>query len=80
MRKGSFPPEHPCEVNPTGFESFKARYWANPFPEGDGITMDAKGASAEQVVRDIEECFGWNVFNYKPGYQSSNRFAALNDL
>jgi len=35
-------------------------YWISPFPEGDGFTMDLKrGQSREQVLRDIQECFGW---------------------
>ena len=44
-------------------------YWASLFPEGDGITLrwwDDHGEgfgnkTAEQVMRDISECFGWTV-------------------
>lgn len=63
MRAGEFPPEHPCVVNADRFRTFKERgYWANPFPEGDGITLDLKkDVTAEQVVKDIQECFGWDV-------------------
>lgn len=65
MQQGAFPADHPCIANAEAFERFKQRgYWANPFPEGDGITLDAKGRSAEQVVRDIEESLGWEVVNY----------------
>jgi hypothetical protein len=66
MQRGSFPPDHPCVENADAFEQFKQRgYWASPFPEGDGITLDAKlGQSADQVVRDVVECFGWEVVNH----------------
>jgi hypothetical protein len=63
MRADEFPPEHPCVASAAAFTQFKARgYWANSFPEGDGITLDLKNdQSAEEVVKDIEECFGWQV-------------------
>lgn len=63
MRAGEFPPEHPCVASARAFQEFKARgYWANSFPEGDGITLDLKkDQTAEQVVKDMEECFGWEV-------------------
>lgn len=62
MRGGELPPDHPCETHAGQFAEFKNRgYWANPFPEGDGITLDPKGKEAERVVRDIEECLGWEV-------------------
>jgi len=61
-RKGDFPPGHPCIVNAAGLEAFRARgYWASPFPEGDGLTMDPKGRTAAEVIADIEQCFGWEV-------------------
>lgn len=48
--------------------AFRARgYWASCFSEGDGITLqwwdvpEPSEKSAEQVVKDIEECFGWKV-------------------
>jgi hypothetical protein len=51
--------------------AFRARgYWASCFPEGDGITlkwwldvMEASDKTAEQVIRDIQECFGWEVID-----------------
>lgn len=63
MQAGAFPQEHPSVALPAAFREFKNRgYWANSFPEGDGITLDLKkDQSAEQVVKDIEECFGWEV-------------------
>jgi hypothetical protein len=63
MRAGEFPPVHPCVANATALEAFRARrYWANPFPEGDGITLDLQAdQTAEKVVKDIEECFAWEV-------------------
>lgn len=65
MRSGKFPDDHPCLANAAAFEQFKQRgCWANPFPEGDGITLDPKkNQTAEQVVRDIQECLGWEVVN-----------------
>ena len=43
-------------------------YWASCFPEGDGITLKwwqdvpaPTDKSKAEVIRDIEECFGWNV-------------------
>ena len=48
--------------------AFRARgYWASCFPEGDGITLywwpevAPLDRTAEQVVQDIKECFGWEV-------------------
>lgn len=66
MRAGSFPPAHPCIANETGFAHFKARgYWASAFPEGDGITLDPqRGQNRDEVIRDIRECFGWDVVDY----------------
>lgn len=65
MKAGKFPPDHPCLPDADALQRFRERgYWANPFPEGDGITMDAKGRPATQVVADIRECFGWEVGNY----------------
>lgn len=41
---------------------FRARgYEASCFPEGDGITIPFPDRPAEQVIKDIEECFGWEV-------------------
>lgn len=62
MKAGEFPADHPCVSQQEAFERFKSLgYWANPFPEGDGITLDANGRSADQVRSDIMECFGWDV-------------------
>lgn len=42
-------------------------YWASCFPEGDGITLkwwedcEPSDKTAEQVMQDIRECFGWEV-------------------
>ena len=65
MKQGSHPPEHPCLQQSDAFAEFKRRgYWANPFPEGDGITLDTlNDQSREDVIRDVEECFGWTVTN-----------------
>lgn len=48
--------------------AFRQRgYWASCFPEGDGITFqwwdvsEPSDKTMTQVVRDIEECFGWKV-------------------
>lgn len=49
--------------------AFRARgYWASCFPEGDGITLkwwndvpEPSEKTAEQVMNDIRECFGWEV-------------------
>lgn len=39
-------------------------YEASCFPEGDGmIVVELQGQDKAQVVRDIEECFGWEVTN-----------------
>lgn len=45
-------------------------YWASCFPEGDGITLkwwdDVPAPvekTREEVMRDIEECFGWTITN-----------------
>jgi hypothetical protein len=72
MHDGAFPKSHPCAPGDkfelqmghgASLEAFRERgYWASCFPEGDGITMKAmNGQTREQVVRDIEECFGWEV-------------------
>jgi hypothetical protein len=64
MKSGKFPDEHPCIVHAQAFERFKQLgYWANPFPEGDGITLDPKGRIAQEVIKDIQECLGWEVVN-----------------
>lgn len=43
-------------------------YWASCFPEGDGITFkwwedvpEPSEKTAEQVMKDIQDCFGWEV-------------------
>ncbi|QDU56725.1 hypothetical protein [Aeoliella mucimassa] len=63
IKHGELPSDHPCLVQSESLESFMQRgYWASTFPEGDGITVDARlGQSAGKVIRDIEECFGWEV-------------------
>lgn len=60
---GKFPQGHPCLGNAAQFQEFMERgYGADPFPEGDGVSLNPqKGQSDEQVVKDIEECFGWEV-------------------
>jgi hypothetical protein len=51
-----------------GIMKFRERgYWASCFPEGDGITLkwwdgpESPDKTAEQVMQDIRECFGWKV-------------------
>lgn len=74
MQAGKFPPGHPVggtrsETDPSQMgggekiEAFRARgYWASCFPEGDGITFHHEDERAdEQVMKDIRECFGWQV-------------------
>lgn len=74
MRGGKFPADHPVggthseeDRSQMGsgekIEAFRARgYWASCFPEGDGITFKHDDArSDEEVMRDIQECFGWEV-------------------
>ena len=77
MRNGKFPSEHPCHDNPKptvisredqpkswdALGMFRARgYMASCFPEGDGFCFDPpKGKNTPDVVKDIEECFVWNV-------------------
>lgn len=76
-RNGKFPKTHPCHDNPepTVFSresqpksddalgQFRARgYMASCFPEGDGFAFDPPdGKTTPDIVRDIEECFGWVV-------------------
>lgn len=75
-RNGRYPKDHPVapgalvfsgEKSQSGavetMQKFRERgYWASCFPEGDGITMKVeRGQKAEQVARDIEEVFGWEV-------------------
>jgi hypothetical protein len=74
MRAGKFPSNHPCANSEmgkaSGLDAFRARgYWASCFPEGDGITLKWWGEpglgdsdkTAEEVMRDIRECFGWEI-------------------
>ena len=62
-KAGNFPPEHPFQTNTQGVENFKEKgYRVYPFPEGDGCSLDLPDdQSREQVIADIEECFGWTV-------------------
>lgn len=56
------PWEQPASDDPLG--KFRARgYCASCFPEGDGICLIAipEGKTTPDVVRDIVECFGWEV-------------------
>lgn len=75
MRGGKFPADHPIE--PRGGECqndfqcgqsetmrrFRERgYWASCSPEGDGIAFDClNDQTPKQVVKDIIECFGFEV-------------------
>ena len=71
MRGGVFPANHPAHrshgTDHAPLETFRARgYWASCFPEGDGITMKCeRGQNENDVVRDIRECFGWEVSSNK---------------
>lgn len=62
MKGGKFPFNHP--VSKETIDSFRARgYWASCYPEGDGITFYSLNGPKDdqQVVKDIEECFGFVV-------------------
>lgn len=62
MRGGKFPSAHP--VTPSMMAAFREKgYWASCFPEGDGITFYSLSEPKpdEQVIKDIEECFGFTV-------------------
>lgn len=77
MRGGRFPASHPaapgCKFGmgpgdgqvgmSEKMQAFRERgYWASCFPEGDGITLDAKSDQPpEKVVQDITDVFGWTV-------------------
>lgn len=59
--------------NSATLRAFRGRgYWASCFPEGDGITLkwwqdvEPSEKTAEQVMQDIRECFGWEVVNGRP--------------
>lgn len=62
------PPSSQCGSS-KALDAFRSRgYWASCFPEGDGITLkwwsdvsEPSEKTAEEVMRDIEECFGWEV-------------------
>lgn len=68
-------PRHPLHgaENPTVFGPpppsddklgrFRARgYFASCFPEGDGIAFQPpEGKTDADIVRDVEDCFGWDV-------------------
>lgn len=83
MKGGKFPPGHPLSGdgcaggnaygNHPKLQEFRARgYYASCFPEGDGITVDPlNDQSREQVVQDIEECFGWTV--KEEGLRNANK-------
>lgn len=70
-RYGKFPASHPVGGplfftgdqcgNSEQMSAFRDRgYWASCFPEGDGITFaPMNGQQSEQVIADIQECFGW---------------------
>lgn len=62
MRGGKFPLGHP--VSSEMMVSFRSRgYWASCYPEGDGITFYRLDGPKDdrQVIKDIEECFGFTV-------------------
>jgi len=57
-----------CGVSPQLLAFRERGYWASCFPEGDGITLkwwddvpNPTEKTTEQVIKDITECFGWNV-------------------
>lgn len=68
-----FDDEKPSDGSQMGgsrrLNAFRSRgYWASCFPEGDGITLKwwddvptPTEKTAEQVMQDIRECFGWEV-------------------
>lgn len=72
-----WPKTHPCFGNPMlmvvekappasddPLGQFRSRgYCASCFPEGDGICLLSipEGKTTPDAVRDIEECFGWEV-------------------
>jgi len=55
------PGEPPQSTDALGV--FRSRgYQASCFPEGDGICfVPPTGRTADEVTRDIRECFGWQV-------------------
>jgi len=73
IKFGIFPKEHPVGGGFAGslqlgtgenIKKFREKgYWASCFPEGDGITLESNNKSSEQVIKDIKECFGWDVEN-----------------
>ena len=79
MRRGNFPADHPCVQNAEGLQRLRDKgYFARPFPEGDGITLDVAGRAAEQVIADIEECFGWQV--ERPNPNRPNPWAVFSQI
>ena len=68
---GRFPDEHPCVKQRADFARFmRMGYWAVASETGDGISLTPlHGQTREQVVEDIESCFGWTVDTVS---QSSN--------
>ncbi len=75
IKNGRFPDDHPCAPGDSfgmemgtseSLKAFRARgYFASCFPEGDGIALDwepEESKNAESVMRDIRECFGWDVW------------------
>lgn len=79
-RNGKFPVDHPVAPGADAFgtggqggdgvalKAFRERgYWASCFPEGDGITWKPlNGQDDDQCLKDIRECFGWDVKWSKP--------------
>ena len=74
MRAGKFPSNHPVgggsmdfgasqDGSENSIDNFRKRgYWASCFPEGDGITWKPKNNQTdEQCLKDIQECFGWEI-------------------
>ena len=69
MKHGIFPADHPVTGDAMG-AFLKRGYWASCFPDGDGIPFSNEGEakSNEEVIKDIEECFGFTITN-KDGSQ-----------
>lgn len=63
-RGGRFPADHPCFTNEAGFQAFHdLGYLTGLYSEGDGFSIDWTGAAGEQIIHDLERCFGWIVVN-----------------
>ena len=64
MKHGSFPSDHP--VTEDAMATFGKRgYWVSCFPDGDGVVFSGEDGtkSNEEVIKDIEECFGFTITN-----------------